>query len=126
MSKSRNIATWTATILLALAFIGAGFAKVSGQEMMIQSFTLFGLPDWFRVLIGGLEIIGGICLLVPVLTSASAFGLSIIMIGAISCHLMFTPVTDGVPAFVLFVLLSYIYLTRKNVVPVFLRRYLMA
>ncbi len=124
MSKTRNISTWIVTTLLALAFIGAGYAKVSGQEVMVQSFNLFSLPDWFRISIGCLEILGGISLLVPVLTGAAAFGLSIIMIGAISCHVMFTPITDGIAATVFFVLLTYIYLTRRNVVPTFLRKYL--
>ena len=124
MSKTRNIITWITTALLALVFIFAGFAKVSGQEMMIQSFNLFGLPDWFRIIIGTLEILGGVLLLMPVTTGSAAFGLSIIMIGAISCHVMFTPIADGIAAMVFFGLLTYIYLTRKSVVPRFLQPYL--
>jgi len=126
MSKQRNIATWFITLLLAFAFIGAGFAKVSGQEMMVQSFNLFGLPDWFRVVIGGLEVLGGIFLLAPILTGTAAFGLSIIMIGAMACHVMFTPLTDGIAAMVFFLLLTYLYLTRQNIIPTFLQKYLIA
>lgn len=122
MSKRRNIATWMITLLLALAFMGAGFAKVTGQEMMIQSFTLFGLPDWFRMLIGGLEIVGGILLLLPISTGPAAFGLSIIMVGAIACHAMFTPISGAIPATVLLLLLTYIYCTRKITIPSFLQK----
>ncbi|NQZ81921.1 MAG: DoxX family protein [Colwellia sp.] len=126
MSKTHNILTWIVTTLLAIAFIGAGLAKVSGQEMMVQSFNLFGLPDWFRIVIGSLEVLGGVSLLVPALTGVAAFGLSIIMVGAIACHVMFTPIADGIAAMVFFALLSYIYLTRKNVVPVFVQKYLVS
>lgn len=122
MSKLRNITTWVFTVLLALAFLGAGFAKASGQEMMIQSFTSFGLPDWFRVTIGVLEVLGGLLLLYPKTTGLSAFGLSIIMIGAIACHVMFTPLVEALGATVFFILLTYIYLTRKNVIPTFLQK----
>ena len=122
MSKSRNVATWVITVLMALAFIGAGFAKVSGDEMMVEAFTSMGLPDWFRIAIGSLQLVGGVLLLVPAMTGASAFGLSIIMVGAIACHIMYTPISQGAPAMVLFALLTYIYLTRKNVVPTFLQK----
>jgi len=124
MNKTRHIMTWVITILLALAFIGAGFAKVTGQEMMIQSFTLFGLPDWFRIAIGGLEVFGGLLLLI--LTGTSAFGLSILMLGAVVMHVMFTPLAGGIPTAVMFSALTYIYLTRKNVIPTFLQKYLIA
>jgi putative oxidoreductase len=122
MSNKRNIVTWVLTLLAALAFVAAGFAKVSGQEAMVQSFNLFGLPAWFRVTIGALEIVGGVLLLLPALTGTAAFGLSIVMLGAIACHAMFTPIAMGLPAAVLFAILTYIYLTRKNVVPQFLQK----
>ena len=124
MSKTRNIITWALTILLALAYLAAGYAKVSGQEMMVQGFTAYGLPDWFRVTIGSLELIGAILLLIPATTGMASFGLSIIMIGALACHAMFPPATAGIPAFVFLCILTYIWLTRKNVVPVGLRKYL--
>ena len=57
--------------------------KFSGQEAMVQSFQGFGLPDWFRVTIGVLEMIGGGVLIIPYFAGFSSFGLSIIMIGAI-------------------------------------------
>ena len=124
MSKSRNIATWVITAIMTAVFVAAGFAKVSGDEMMVEAFTTMGLPDWFRIAIGSLELLGGVLLLVPALAGTSAFGLSIIMIGAISCHVMFTPISQALPALVIFALLTYIYLTRKNVVPSFLQNLL--
>lgn len=124
MSKTRNYITWGLTVLLALAFLGAGFTMVSGVEKVAQEFTVFGLPSWFRVTIGGLEMLGGILLLAPALTGASSFGLSLIMIGGFACHVMFTPLIEALPPLIFFVILSYIYLTRKNVVPRFLHKVL--
>lgn len=122
MSKTRKTITWGLTLLLTLVFVGSGYSKVSGQDMMVQAFTLYGLPDWFRITIGALEIVGGVLLLMPALAGISAFGLSIIMVGAIACHAMFTPLSAAVPAAVLFLSLTYIYWTRKAVVPRFLQK----
>lgn len=121
MSKTRHITTWVITAFIALAFVGAGFAKVSGHIMMVQSFESFGLPDWFRITIGSIELLGGVLLLIPALTGTAAFGLSVIMLGAVGCHVMFTPISQAIPAIVFFLLLAYVYLTRKNVIPAFLR-----
>lgn len=124
MSKTRNYITRGLSLLLAAAFILAGFMKVSGQPAMVESFTHFGLPDWFRVTIGVLEMLGGVLLAIPALTGMAAFGLSIVMVGAVSCHLLFDPLTAAIPAFIFFLILTYIYLTRKNVVPVLLQKHL--
>ena len=122
MSKTRNYATWVLTVLAALVYLAAGYAKVSGQEMMVQGFASYGLPDWFRVAIGGLEIVGAIMLLIPAFTGMASFGLSLIMIGALACHVMFPPLGAAIGPFILFCILTYIWLTRKNVVPVFLQK----
>jgi putative oxidoreductase len=124
MSKTKNYITWALTILMALAFLGAGFAKASGNDAMVQSFYAFDLPDWFRITIGIIEMIGGVLLLIPALSGMSSLGLSIIMIGAIFSHSMYDPITAAIPAFVFFIILTYIYLTRKNVVPKVLQKYL--
>ena len=120
MSKTRNYVTWTLTILAALAYLGAGYAKVSGQEMMVQGFTTYGLPDWFRIAIGTLELVGAVLLLIPAFTGMASFGLSLIMLGALACHVMFPPMAAGIGPLVLFIILTYVWMTRKNVVPVML------
>lgn len=124
MSSTKNKITWGITIALALMFIGTGFAKITASEEMVQAFVLFGLPDWFRLAIGCIEIVAGVLLIIPSVTGSAAFGLSIIMVGAISCHTIFTPLLQGIPAFLAFAALCYIFLTRKNVIPVFLQKYL--
>lgn len=124
MSKTRNYITWGLTVLLALAYLGTGFAMVSGVEKVVQEFALFGLPAWFRITVGGLEILGAILMLIPAFTGAASFGLSILMIGGFACHAMFTSPIQTLPPLAFFAILTYIYLTRKNVVPHCLQKWL--
>ena len=116
IGKTRNTITWILTVLLALLYLGTGFAMVSGVEKVVQEFTLFGLPGWFRIAVGGLEILGAILLLIPAFTGAASFGLSILMIGGFACHAMFPPPIETLPPLICFAILTYICLTRKNVV----------
>src|SRR2546430_5987969 len=52
-------------ILVGGLFVAAGGAKVAGVDIMVQEFDLVGLGQSFRILVGFLEIIGGLCLVVP-------------------------------------------------------------
>ena len=47
-------------ILLALAFLAAGAAKVAGVPAMIQVFDALGLGQWFRYVTGVVEIVGAV------------------------------------------------------------------
>ena len=42
--------------VLTLAFVAAGFAKLSGQEMMVQTFDAVGVGQWFRYVTGVIEV----------------------------------------------------------------------
>jgi putative oxidoreductase len=55
----------THTRKLQRVFVVAGGAKLAGVDIMVQKFDLVGLGHSFRILVGSLEIIGGLCLLVP-------------------------------------------------------------
>ncbi len=52
-------------ILVGGLFVAAGSAKLAGIDIMVQEFDLVGLGQSFRNLVGSLEIIGGLCLVVP-------------------------------------------------------------
>jgi len=52
-------------ILVGGLFVAAGGAKLAGVDIMVQEFDLVGLGQSFRILVGFLEIIGGLCLVVP-------------------------------------------------------------
>jgi putative oxidoreductase len=52
-------------ILVGGLFVAAGGAKLAGVDIMVQEFDLVGLGQSFRILVGSLEIVGGLCLVVP-------------------------------------------------------------
>jgi uncharacterized membrane protein YphA (DoxX/SURF4 family) len=73
--------------LLGLFFIMAGGKKLLGQEAQIDSFFRWGYPLWFLYLIGAIELVGGICLLIPQVRFFAVLVLSATMVGAFMTHL---------------------------------------
>ncbi len=86
-SKAKEITLWTLQVLLAAAFLMAGFAKLSGQPMMVEMFEKIGVGQWFRYVTSGIEIMSAILLLVPRLTPVGAGLLVCTMIGAVTAHI---------------------------------------
>src|SRR4051812_7992810 len=84
--KGKTIALWVATGLLACLFALSGLMKFVNPEMAEQ-FARWGYADWFRVLIGVVEIGGGLALLLPRTAFPAAVALAVVMAGAVSTHL---------------------------------------
>lgn len=78
-----------------------------------EEFKAYGLPIWFMWTIGGLKILFALGLLAsifltgyPALETYSAYGIAILMLGAISMHIKVKdPLMKSLPAFT-FLLLS--------------------
>src|SRR5579863_6264428 len=87
MSKGKNIALWVVQVLLACAFVSAGWPKLAGAPMMVQMFDTIGVGQWFRYVTGGLEVGSAILLLIPGLAGFAAVLLACTMVGAILTHL---------------------------------------
>ncbi len=83
----RKAVVWTLSILLALAFLGAGFAKLTGQPMMLAEFATFGYPVWFMYLTGLIEVACAVLVLVPRFAAIGATLLVCVMLGALYSHL---------------------------------------
>jgi uncharacterized membrane protein YphA (DoxX/SURF4 family) len=73
-----KVLTW----LLALLFVAGGIPKLLGLGSVESEFTRFGYSTGFRLLIGVLEVGGGLALLVPALALFGAAVLLVIMVGA--------------------------------------------
>ena len=113
--KGRLITLWTLSGLVALAFIGAGGAKLTGGAAMVEAFDKVGLGPWFRYFMyftGVLEVAAGIGLLISRYAFYAAILLAIVMVGAIIAHVT---VLGGSPAaaVVLLVLTGMIAYLRK-------------
>ena len=51
--------------VLGLLYIVAGGAKLAAADLMVEAFDLIGLGQRLRVVVGMVEIVGGLCLLIP-------------------------------------------------------------
>lgn len=97
-----NVGMWTLQVLVAAVFIGSGLAKVFGETQTVESFNDIGFGDWFRYLIGALELLGAAALLIPRLCGLAGLAFVGLMVGAIVFSLaFFEPATVVTPAVVL-------------------------
>ena len=86
--RSVNFALWALQALLALMFAMSGFAKVGGDAAMVEMFATIGIGQWFRYLVGALEIAGAVGVLVSRLSGLAALGLLCLMAGAILTNVL--------------------------------------
>lgn len=86
---AKIVGTWLPAILLILIFARQGWSKFSGTSGWAIAFRHWGYPDWFRIMIGILEL-GAVVLLA--LGRTAAFGaivIIVVMLGAWATHLIF-------------------------------------
>lgn len=107
---------WALTIILALIYIMSGVPKVGAFDFIAARFEeVWGYPEWFRTLIGGLEFIGGIFLIIPATAFYAASMLGVIMLGAIYTHLALgNPLFTPIPAICLILLMIVAYTRRPD------------
>ena len=116
-SRVRSILPWTLQILLAAAFLAAGFSKLAGAKDMVDLFGSLSLGQGFRYVTGAIEAIGAILLLVPRRAVWGAMLLIPTMVGAVITHL-FLIGGSAVPALVLLVLLLAVLWLRREQLPI--------
>jgi putative oxidoreductase len=76
-----TVMLWVLQTLVSLGFIGTGIGKFHGA-FWIAAFARWGYPDSFRLLIGVLEVAGGLLLAFPRTASYAAALIGCIMVGA--------------------------------------------
>lgn len=111
-SRGTTIAAWVLSVLLGLLFLFAGSQKLLGAAEPAQHFAQWGYASWFRILIGLIEVGGGLTLLVPRVAFYAAGALGVVMVGAIYTLLM--NAAPGVPIpIVCLILLAFIAYARR-------------
>lgn len=103
--------------LLTLAFIAAGLAKLSGAEMMVQTFEALGFGQWLRYVTGLIEIIAPALLWFHGLQIFGAGLLVCTMIGAVLAH-VFIIGPSAVPALVLGLLAALVAYAHRDQITV--------
>lgn len=80
--RAGNVALWAVQVVTAGWFLLAAAGKFAGAEQIVATFDALGVGDWFRYLIGVLEIAGAIALLVPRLAGLAGLAFVALMVGA--------------------------------------------
>ena len=99
--KGRLITVWALSGLVALAFIGAGGAKLAGAAVMVDLFDKVGLGQWFRYFTGLLEVAGSIGLLSSRYAFYAAVLLATVTVGAIIAHVTVLGSSPAAPVMLL-------------------------
>jgi uncharacterized membrane protein YphA (DoxX/SURF4 family) len=86
MRMVKIVGTWTLQVLLGAVFVVVGAAKF-GDSGWGRKFAGWGYPDGFYMVVGVLEIVGGLMVLVPRVASYGALLIMVIMVGAALTHL---------------------------------------
>ncbi|NOQ71494.1 MAG: DoxX family membrane protein [Crocinitomix sp.] len=73
-------------IIMAVAFVFVGGAKLLRAKPLKDQFEEFGLHKHLILLVGGLEVLGGVGILFPMLTVYAAAGLLFLLFGAVANH----------------------------------------
>ncbi|SFR99910.1 DoxX family protein [Yoonia litorea] len=77
-----------ARVLLTIAFVMAGGAKLAGAAQMVDVFEAIGLGQWFRYLTGVIEVGGAAMLWYKPTRILGALLLGATMVGAIIAHVL--------------------------------------
>ncbi len=81
---------------------------------MVDEFHHFGYPDWIRLLVGVVEVVGSVLLLVPRTAFIGAGLLSCVMVGAVASHIAFREFAFAIIPFVLLLLLAVLGQARRS------------
>lgn len=103
---------WLVRILLALTFVSAGGMKLAGVPQFVALFDQIGIGQWFRLVTGTFEVLGGLLVLIPRTSIFGAVLLACVMLGAVFTHLA---VIGGnpLPALVLLALSTVVLWLRR-------------
>ena len=99
-----TIAIYAVQASMGLLAVAAGTAKLCGADIMVDAFDLLGLGAPVRMTAGTIEMIGGLCLMLPragaigaLLLAAVVAGTIGLTIGQIAGKVMLNDVTNSAP-----------------------------
>ena len=119
MTRSRigiEVGLWVITLFLALVCLRSGLMKmpgIPGVQFWISDFARWGYPQWFRVIVGGAELISFALLLLPRLAAYGASLFGTVMMGALFTHITHSE-QSRLPFILLLIALSGIILVVRR------------
>lgn len=96
-------------ILLGSTFLLTGFSKIFGVKAQVSAFDHLGLPQWFRLVTGFVQIIGVLALILgiwhPMWAAFGGLWLAVTMFFGVIAHMRVKDsLKSSVPALVLMIL----------------------
>jgi putative oxidoreductase len=107
-----NTLLWCVQAFLALVFVGAAWAKLTGTPEMVALFAAVGFGQWFRYVTGILELTGAVLIVVPKTRRTGAALIATVMLGALTAHLFILHVPPSTPG-VLFLMSGLVVWGRR-------------
>jgi putative oxidoreductase len=87
MALVREAILWIIAAFLAFVFLRQGFAKFSDASGWARAFRAWHYPDWFRILIGVIEISAILLLFIRRFALIGAAMIVIVMLGGMATHI---------------------------------------
>lgn len=109
-----KIVTTFMAVLVSLAFSASGVAKLMGVPETLMAFDVLGLPGWFPVLLAVCYLAGVVLLWIPSFAALAAAGFTVVMIGAVGYHVVYTPLIEALPAAILLVFSVVLFLQNRS------------
>ena len=109
-----TIGLWVLQAALAFQFAAGGLFKLIGDPAMVDMFATIGAGQWFRYLVGTLEVAGAVGLLVPRLAGLAAIGLAGVMLGATFTNVFILHANPALPLVLLAVAALVAWLRRGS------------
>jgi putative oxidoreductase len=122
MTRARA-GTWALSALLALLFVVTGSSKLAAIPPSPENFARWGLSPTFMLVIGAVEVLGGLGLLFPRFAPLAALVLIGTMLGALRTGIVFGEMLHVIlPAVLLVALATLVYLRRDSLARLLGRR----
>jgi uncharacterized membrane protein len=114
MNKAAAISAWVLQVLLGLAIAAGGALKLSGDPAMVELFDDIGAGQWLRLVVGVLEVAGGVGLLVPRVRALAALCLLVLLFGATLTNVVVLGTSPLVPLLYAAAALAIVLLRRET------------
>jgi uncharacterized membrane protein YphA (DoxX/SURF4 family) len=82
LRNARRAGAWLAGLYLGWMYVQMGWIKFDPAGFWTVAFERWDYPSWLRILVGVIEVTGGVMLVVPWLASYGAPALVVVMLGA--------------------------------------------
>ncbi len=84
---ARETLLWLITAFLAWVFLRQGFAKFDDASGWARAFRVWHYPDWFRILIGVVEVLAVGILFIRRYAWIGALMIVVVMLGGMATHI---------------------------------------